>query len=114
MNELKIDVDDREAFEGKLRAAGGLMGEPHWVGNWYLESNQQRVVKVVQVHGTYHLLELKKLDAGFAFLGDKVIEDIGRYRLNEAPPESTLHKVVRPWSVNGQSVDVLVFDDIGV
>ena len=27
MNELKIGVDDREAFEGKLRAAGGLMGD---------------------------------------------------------------------------------------
>ena len=30
------------------------------------------------------------------------------------PLESTLHKVVRSWNVKGQSVDVLVFDDIGV
>jgi len=29
---LKIGVDDREAFEPKLRAAGGTMDEPYWVG----------------------------------------------------------------------------------
>ena len=39
MNELKIAVDEREAFEEKLRPAGGVMSEPYWVGNWYLESN---------------------------------------------------------------------------
>ena len=114
MNELKIGVDDREVFEEKLRAAGGLMGDPYWVGNWYLECDPLRVLKVMRVHGAYRLLELKKLDAGFAFVGDEAIEDVGPYKLDETPPESTLHKVVRPWTVNGQSVDVLVFDDIGV
>ena len=49
MNELKIVVNDRESFEEKLRAAGGLPGEPYWVGNWYLESNHQRVLKIMQV-----------------------------------------------------------------
>ena len=68
MNELKIGVDDRAAFEEKLRAAGGVMGEPYWVGNWYLESNHQRVLKVMKVRGVYRLLELEKLDAGFAFV----------------------------------------------
>ncbi len=114
MNELKIGVDDRDMFEGKLCKAGGVMAEPYWVGNWYLESNHQRVLKVMQVHGAYRLLELKKLDAGFAFVGDTAIEDIALYKLDEVPPESTLHKVVRRWIVQGQSVDVLVFDDIGV
>ena len=114
MNELKIGVDDREGFEEKLRAAGGSMSEPYWVGNWYLKTDHQRVLKVVQAHGAYRLLELKKLDAGFAFVRDMAIEDIAPYKLDEVPPESTLHKMVRCWTVQGQSVDVLVFDDIGV
>ena len=114
MNELKIGVDDREAFEQKLRAAGGTMEEPYWVGNWYLETNPQRVLKVVRARGVYRLLELKKLNAGFAFVGDKAIEDIAPYKLEDLPPESMLHKMVRRWIVKGQSVDVLVFDDIGV
>ena len=82
MNELKIAVDEREAFEERLLRAGGVMGEPHWVGNWYLESNQKRVLKVVQANGIYCLLELRKLDAGFAFVSEKTIEDIGPYRLD--------------------------------
>ena len=114
MNELKIGVDDRDVFEENLRKAGGVMEEPYWVGNWYLKSNHQRVLKVMQVHGAYRLLELKRLDAGFAFVGDAAIEDIGPYKLDEVPPESTLHKMVRSWMVQGQSVDVLVFDDIGI
>ena len=114
MNELKIAVDEREAFEERLLCAGGVMGEPHWVGNWYLESNQQRVLKVVQANGIYRLLELRKLNAGFAFVSEKSIEDIGPYRLHQTSPESVLHKAVRSWDVKGQSVDVLVFDDIGV
>ena len=114
MNKLKIGVEDREAFEEKLRAAGGIMSEPYWVGNWYLKTDHQRVLKVVQAHGAYRLLELKKLDAGFAFVSDTAIEDIAPYKLDEVPPESTLHKTVRRWIVQGQSVDVLVFDDIGV
>ena len=114
MNELKIAVDDREGFEEKLRKAGGVMSEPCWVGNWYLKSDHQRVLKVVQTQRAYRLLELKKLDAGFAFVRDTAIEDVAAYKLDEVPPESTLHKVVRPWIVQGQSVDVLVFDDIGI
>ena len=114
MNELKLAVDDREAFEEKLRKAGGVMSEPYWVGNWYLKTDHQRVLKVVQAHGAYRLLELKKLEAGFAFVRDTAIEDIASYKLYEVPPESTLHKTVRRWIVRGQSVDVLVFDDIGV
>jgi hypothetical protein len=114
MNELKIAVDDREAFEKRLLRAGGVMGEPHWVGNWYLESNQKRVLKIVQANGIYRLLELRKLEAGFAFVTEKTIEDIGPYRLDRTPPENVLHKVVHSWDVKGQSVDVLAFDDIGV
>ena len=114
MNELKIGVDDREAFEEKLREAGGVISEPYWVGNWYLKTDHQRVLKVVQAHGAYRLVELKKLDAGFAFVRDTAIEDIAPYKLDEVPPEGILHKAVRRWIVQGQSVDVLVFDDIGV
>lgn len=54
------------------------MSEPYWVGNWYLKTDHQRVLKVVQAHGAYRLLELKKLDAGL---------DIAPYKLDEAPPE---------------------------
>jgi hypothetical protein len=114
MNELKIAVDDREAFEEKLQATGGVMSECYWVGNWYLKTDPQRVLKVVQAHGVYRHLELKKLDAGFAFISDTVIDDIASYKLNEVSPECTLHKTVRRWIAQGQSVDVLVFDDIGV
>ena len=114
MNELKIGVDDRDVFEEKLRAAGGIMGEPYWVGNWYLKTDHQGVLKVAQTHGAYRLLELKKLEAGFAFVRDTAIEDIAPCKLDEVPPESTLHKVVRRWIVKGQSVDVQLFDDIGV
>ena len=114
MNELKLAFDDREGFEENLRKAGGVMAEPYWVGNWYLKSDHQRVLKVVRTHGAYRLLELKKLDAGFAFVGNSAIEDISPYKLDEVPPEGILHKVVRRWIVQGQSVDVLVFDDIGV
>jgi hypothetical protein len=114
MNELKIAVDEREAFEERLLRAGGVMGELHWVGNWYLESSHRRVLKVVQANGIYRLLELRKLEAGFAFVSEKAIEDIDPYRLDHTPPENVLHKVVRSWDVKGQSVDVLVFDDIGV
>ena len=90
------------------------MDEPYWVGNWYLESNHHRVLKVVQARGVYRLLEIKKLNAGFAFVGDNAIEEIAPYKLEDVPSESTLHKVVRRWIVKRQSVDVLVFDDIGV
>jgi hypothetical protein len=114
MNELKIAVDDREAFEEKLRKAGGVMSEPYWIGNWYLKTDPQHVLKVVQAHGAYRLLELKKIEVGFAFIRDTAIEDITPYKLDEVPPESTLHKTARRWIVQGQSVDVLVFDDIGV
>ena len=114
MNELKIAVDDRDAFEERLRRLGGIMEEPHWIGNWYLESRPKRVLKVVQANGVYRLLELRKLDAGFAFVSENTIADIGLYRLDHSPPENVLHKTVRPWDVEGQSVDVLVFDDIGV
>lgn len=95
-------------------AAGGVMSEPYWVGNWYLESNPERVLKVVQANGIYRLLELRKLSAGFAFVSEKIIADIASYRLDQLPRECVLHKVVRSWDVKGQSVDVLVFDDIGV
>ncbi len=114
MNELKIAVDEREAFEEKLRAAGGVMSEPYWVGNWYLENNPERVLKVAQANGIYRILELRKLSAGFAFVSEKIIDDIAPYRLDQIPREYVLHKVVRSWDVKGQSVDVLVFDDIGV
>lgn len=114
MNELKIALDDRDAFEERLHAAGGVMGEPHWVGNWYLETSSERVLKVMQAHGAYRLLELKKLVSGYAFVGEKAIEHIEPYRLDRTLPENVLHKVVRPWSVQGLPVDVLVFDDIGV
>jgi hypothetical protein len=114
LNEMKLAVDDRDAFEERLRGAGGVMGEPHWVGNWYLETSSERVLKVRQAHGAYSLLELKKLVSGYAFVREKAIEDIEPYRLDRTLPQNVLHKVVRPWRVQGLSVDVLVFDDIGV
>ncbi len=42
MNELKILVGDQEVFEEKLCAAGGVMGERYWVGNWYLRKPSGR------------------------------------------------------------------------
>jgi hypothetical protein len=114
MNELKLVVDDRDAFEEKLRRAGGVMGEPHWTGNWYLESSPSHVLKIMQAHGVYSLLTLKKLDAGYAFAGETVIDDIEPYRLERTPPENVLHKIVRPWTARGLSVDVLTFEEIGV
>jgi hypothetical protein len=114
MNELNLAVDDRDAFEEKLRQAGGVMGEPHWIGNWYLKSTPGHVVKIMQTHGVFSLLELRKLDAGYAFVSEKVIDDIEPYRLDKTPPENVLRKTVRPWMVKGLSVDVLAFDEIGV
>ena len=72
-----------DVFEEKRRKAGGVMGASYWVGDRYLKSNHQRILKVMQVHGAFRLLEPKKLDAGFAFVGDAAIEDIGPYKLDE-------------------------------
>ncbi len=49
----------------------------------------------MKMQGLYRLLELKKLEAGFAFVGDDEIDDIGLYKLDETPPERTLNKTVR-------------------
>ncbi len=110
MNELKLEVADLRAFETRLLQLGR---EPCWYGNWYLETTASRVIKIMKVHGSYRLLELRKLDKGFAFVSDKPIGDITPYRLYEIPDHDILHKAVRPWRVGKHSVDILVFDDIG-
>ena len=114
MNELKLYIDDRQAFEDRLRALGGAMGEPRWVGNWYLETGPERVLKVVLSGGAYSLLQLAKLDAGYAFVRETPFGDPGALRLDEVAEHNVLHKTVRPWLVQGQSVDVLEFGNIGV
>jgi hypothetical protein len=113
MNELKLEVNDLPAFEAKLRELGGQMTEPCWTGNWYLETMADRVLKIVQAHDKYRLQELQKLDTGFAYVGEKPVDDIAPYQLEKIPEHNVLHKTVRPWRIGGQSVDALVFEDIG-
>ena len=113
MNELKLYIDSREKFEDRLLSLGGVMGEPRWFGNWYLETSSKRVLKVVLGGGMYSLLELRKLDKGYALAKETPISDTASLRLNEVAEHNILHKIVRPWMAGGQSVDVLVFDDIG-
>ena len=114
MNELKLYVDCRETLEEKLRSLGGVMGEPSWFGNWYLETSALRVLKVMLSGGIYSLLELRKLNKGFALVREMPLCDTACLRLEKVAGHNVLHKTVRPWTVGGQSVDVLVFDDIGV
>ncbi|MGO9543340.1 MAG: hypothetical protein ACLPPF_00880 [Rhodomicrobium sp.] len=114
MNELKLFAGDLDAFEARLRSLGGAMGEPGRVGNWYLETSPCRVLKAVQAGGKYTLLELRKLDAGYAFVQETPLADASSLRLDKVAWHNVLHKTVRPWTVKGQSVDVLAFDDIGV
>ena len=113
MNELKLYIDSREIFEDTLRSLGGVMGEPCWFGNWYLETGPVRVRKVVLSGGMYRLLELRKLDRGYALAGETPVSDPASLRLGEVAPHNVLHKIVRPWLVAGPLVDILVFDDIG-
>ena len=47
MNELKLCIEALSAFEAKLRALGGSMKEPVWIGNWYLETTEKTVLKVM-------------------------------------------------------------------
>ncbi len=47
-------------------------------------------------------------------LGKHQLNDTASLRLDEVAAHNVLHKIVRPWMVGGQSVDVLLFDDIGV
>jgi hypothetical protein len=114
MNELKLYVDDGKTFEERLQSLGGVMDEPQWFGNWYLETSSERVLKVVLSGGMYSLLELRKLNTGYAFVGDTALSDTASLLLDEVAEHNVLHKIIRSWMVNGQSVDVLVFDDIGV
>src|SRR5579859_4693873 len=103
MNELKLDVNDPSAFEAKLRDLGGQMEVPCWIGNWYLETAPDRVLKIVQARGQYRLQELQKLDAGFAFVGETPVDDITSYQLEKTPEHNVLHKMVRPWRIGTQS-----------
>jgi hypothetical protein len=96
MNELKLEVNNLPAFEAKLRELGGWMGEPCRNGNWCLETTSDRVLKIVQAHDKYSLQELQKLDPGFAFVGEKPIDDIASYHLEKLPEHNVLHKTVRP------------------
>jgi len=112
MNELKLEIADPRIFETRLQQLGGKMGEPCWYGNWYLEATASRVLKIMQIRDSYRLLELQKLDKGFAFVSDKSINDISIYRLHKIPDHNILHKTVRSWQAR-HSVDLLVFDDIG-
>ncbi len=113
MNELKLEVQDLSAFEAKLRELGGQMGEPCWNGNWYLETTADRVLKIAQALDKYSLQELRKLDTGFAFVGETPVDDIASYQLEKIPEHNVLHKTVRPWQIGEQCVDALAFDDIG-
>jgi hypothetical protein len=114
MNELKLYVDGWETLEERLRSLGGVMGEPRWIGNWYLEASPERVLKIVLSGGMYSRLELRKLPAGYALIAETPLSDTASLQLDKAADHCVLHKIVRPWTVNGQSVDILVFDDIGV
>jgi len=67
----------------------------------------------MQMQDAYRLLELRKLDKGFAFVSDTLISDIDIYQLHKIPDHNILHKTVRPWQVGIHSVDLLVFEDIG-
>lgn len=113
MNELKLEVNDLSAFEAKLRELGGQMGEPCWIENWYLETTAERVLKIVQANDKYSLQKLQKLDTGFAFVGETPVDDIASYQLEKIPKHNILRKTVRPWRIGKQSVDALVFEDIG-
>ena len=42
------------------------------------------------------------------------IKDVGSYKLDQVPLESTLHKVVRPWNRERAIGRRVGFDDIGV
>lgn len=112
MKELKLKPGDVKAFERQLEDLGAQAGPEHWIGNWYLETTPCRVRKIVRQNEIYRLLELEKLDQGFVFTKNEIINDIAPLRLEETAPHNILHKTVRPWTIGKLGVDILLFDDI--
>ncbi len=113
MKELKLIIEDVTAFEGRLVRLGGKMETPRRIANWYLETAEDRLLKISDADGTYTLMELRKRDAGFEFVRAEPVADIESYRLGEVPEHDVLHKIERRWTVKGRSIDVLIFPDIG-
>jgi hypothetical protein len=68
----------------------------------------------MQAGDRYSLLMLEKLDAGYRFAEEKDLGVAAPDGLDAVPAHNVLHKTVRPWTVDGLSIDVLVFDDIGL
>ena len=85
MNELKLCIEALSAFEAKLRALGGSMKEAVWIANWYLETTEKTVLKVMQVNGAYRL---KTSTTRRAWIPHR-----NRMRPSRKPPECGFRKI---------------------